>query len=122
MKDLSKFNKKTWIIGSLRRISGRYPFKYLTKAEARIERGLYTCAICKQPTRSKNIQVDHIVPVVGSEGFVDWDTFIERLFCEKEGFQAVCKCCHSDKTKSENAERKRIRSLTKVPKKRKLKG
>lgn len=122
MKDLSKFNKKTWIIGSLRRISGRYPFKYLTKSEARLERGLYVCSICKEPTRSKNIQVDHIEPVVGPEGFVDWNTFIERLFCDKDGFQAVCKFCHSLKTKDENAERKRIRQLTKPKKSVKIKG
>jgi 5-methylcytosine-specific restriction endonuclease McrA len=55
------------------------------------------------------MRADHIIPVVGPEGFQDWNTFIARLYVEKEGFQAVCKDCHKAKTKQENQERKRAK-------------
>jgi hypothetical protein len=51
------------------------------------------------------MRADHIVPVVGPEGFKDWNTFIERLYVEKEGFQAIDKDCHATKTNNERKER-----------------
>jgi hypothetical protein len=55
--------------------------------------------------------VDHIDPVVDPHtGFVDWNTYIERMFCELTGFQVLCFDCHSKKTSIERSiatERKR---------------
>jgi hypothetical protein len=48
--------------------------------------------------------VDHIDPVIDpAVGFVSWDTVIERLFCEVEGFQVLCWACHHAKTNEERA-------------------
>ena len=59
----------------------------------------YRCAICSGEFTSTNVQVDHIVPI-GRD--LDWNTFIEALFCEKDNLQVLCKSCHKEKTKSEN--------------------
>jgi hypothetical protein len=37
---------------------------------------------------------------------VSWDSFIERLFVEKDGYQALCVACHSVKTSKERLVRK----------------
>lgn len=52
--------------------------------------------------RRNNAAADHKTPVVDPNvGFVDWNTFIERLFCEEEGFQILCWECHTKVTKEE---------------------
>jgi 5-methylcytosine-specific restriction endonuclease McrA len=67
----------------------------------------YTCACCNKQYVAKDVQVDHVNPVVDtSTGFVSWDVYIDRLFCEKENLQVLCKPCHSDKTALEKTERK----------------
>lgn len=72
------------------------------------------CPECGQITPTYKMEVDHIEPIVRlSETFVDipWDTFIEeRLWCALENLRAMCGECHDDKTKIENAERKRIKA------------
>lgn len=59
--------------------------------------------------RVNNIQVDHVIPVIGPEGFVDWNTFIDRLFTTKDNFQVLCKACHDAKTKDEKELRNELR-------------
>lgn len=92
----------------------RWPPKHEVKKKARVERGKYLCNGCKQivPTsikvdgkRVNNIHVDHIDPVIDPHvGFEDWDTVIQRLFCEEEGLQVLCASCHKEVT----AEERRI--------------
>lgn len=69
------------------------------------------CSSCREEVPEKHTQVDHISPVVDPlVGFQGWDEYIERLFCEKENFQVLCKPCHEEKTNTEKAlaqERKR---------------
>lgn len=86
-----------------------------TLKEAKVARGLYLCNVCKQEVpvsrivngkRRKNIMVDHINPVVDpTTGFVDWNQFIENLFCERHNLQAICSACHDLKTKNERSLR-----------------
>jgi 5-methylcytosine-specific restriction endonuclease McrA len=67
----------------------------------------YLCAGCGFVFPAKGIQVDHIDPVVDPIiGFVDWNTFIDRLLCPKENLQVLCKECHLIKTKQEKLQRK----------------
>jgi 5-methylcytosine-specific restriction endonuclease McrA len=62
----------------------------------------YKCKSCKKEFILKDIQVDHINPVVNPHiGFQDWDTFIYNMFCERNGFQVLCKSCHKTKTDRE---------------------
>lgn len=66
----------------------------------------YTCASCKHEYPAKEVNVDHIIPVVCPvEGFKDWDTFVKRLFCTKENLQVLCSKCHTKKTKEERETR-----------------
>jgi len=58
----------------------------------------YRCRKCGKEFPQKQVQVDHTTPI----GSVDnWDSFIERLFCEADNLQVLCKPCHSKKTKKE---------------------
>lgn len=59
----------------------------------------YHCSSCKRAYPQKQVQVDHIVPI--GKG-LDWNTFIEKLFCERDNLQVLCKTCHKRKTKNEN--------------------
>jgi 5-methylcytosine-specific restriction endonuclease McrA len=66
----------------------------------------YFCAMCENEFTSKDMEVDHIKPVVSpTKGFVSWDSFIENLFCEADNLQAICKSCHKEKSKKETQKR-----------------
>ena|SRR3990167_59042 len=60
----------------------------------------YKCSLCEKEFTSTNIQIDHKDPIGTCNS---WDLFIEKLFCEVENLQAVCKTCHKIKTKKEQA-------------------
>jgi 5-methylcytosine-specific restriction endonuclease McrA len=64
----------------------------------------YTCAACKKDYPLKNVQVDHIKPVV-PKNFTTWDDFIARLYCEAKWLQVLCKPCHKTKTAEERKKR-----------------
>jgi len=81
---------------------------------ARTRRGYYRCACCQKEIpatvkegrkRVNNKFVDHIEPAVPVTGWTTWDDYIERLFCEIENLQLLCKECHDLKSKEEMAER-----------------
>lgn len=66
----------------------------------------YLCNVCKNYVGSTMVAVDHIVPVISvDEGFVDFNTFIERLFCDASNLQVVCDDCHQKKTNAERIAR-----------------
>lgn len=67
----------------------------------------FKCAKCKKDWPRTKIQVDHKDPI-GS--CATWDEFVERLFCEVENLQVLCKTCHSIKTKKE-----RTKNVKKTP-------
>lgn len=108
-----------FVVSALRQASQRWPQKHLALAEARVERGVYKCASCSRlgpktlpPEKGKkrkrnNAVVDHIEPVVPTDtGFTTWDSFINRLFCEKENLQVLCYECNKRKCATEREERK----------------
>lgn len=94
----------------------RWPVKYAVIKAAFVDKrtnpktgrqaSFYKCSSCKQDFPLKEVQVDHINPVIPKEGFSTWDDVIERLFCEQDGLQLLCKACHSIKSKKENDERR----------------
>lgn len=106
----------SFIKSALRTASVRWPPRYTTLSEAFVEIKInpesgrmakhYKCAKCRKDFPSKNIEISHKETVVPLEGFKSWDDTIERLFCEKEGLEALCKDCHKEITKEENAARK----------------
>lgn len=97
---------RSWLMSGLRKISRFWEPAKECLRKARIARGMYTCNMCKKVTQTREIKIDHINPVIPVEGFKDWDDVVKRLFCEEDGFQAICKECHDIKTKSENDKRK----------------
>ena len=64
--------------------------------KAKISPGLYLCAKCKKKFVLKEIQVDHIIEI---GKFVNFNVFIDKLFCNVENLQCLCKSCHKNKTK-----------------------
>lgn len=118
-----KEDKKVWtqarvhsfIVSVLRAGSRRWPAKYETLNEAKTTKKInsktgrlaqhYKCKACKEEFPAKDVQVDHKRPVVDPKvGFVDWNTFIERLFCEKKNFQVLCTSCHKLKSAKEKQQ------------------
>jgi len=111
----ARFN--SFIKSALRAASSRWPVKYVVLKEAATEKKInwktgrvaqhYQCASCKEEFPLKEVQVDHINPVINpATGFVSWDEVITRMFCEKEGFQVLCKVCHAAKTLAERQHKK----------------
>ena len=116
-KEWTEGRKKSFVTSVLRAGSRRWPPKYETLNEAKTEKKInvktgrlaqhYLCKKCKQDFPAKEVQIDHIKPVIDPKvGFVSWDVFIERLYCDKKNFQCLCVACHKNKTKKESIARK----------------
>jgi len=114
-------NLKTFLLPKLRRISYLWPSRKQAKIASRVERGRYKCAICNNLFGPTEVSMDHISPVVDLTGFVDWNTYIERLFCDISGYQSLCSACHDSKTNRENGIRKMVKAELKTTKKGKKK-
>ncbi len=70
----------------------------------------YQCAECKNWFSDKEIAVDHIVECGSLSKAEDLPVFVERLFCEVEGLQILCKdICHKKKTDEYLANKKLIK-------------
>lgn len=113
----------------LRLASLESPYKQSALEKAKVDIATHECAKCgsyiysgvsnenykklkeKHPSkkfkRGKS-ECDHIESVVEvGVGFVDWNTYIERLFCTEDGYQILCSDCHKEKSLKENKKRKR---------------
>ena len=108
----ARFN--SFIKSILRSGSRRWEPKYTTLNEActgvktNVKTGRqakhFKCNCCGKDYPSKDVQVDHIMPVINPEtGFLTWDDVIENMFCEKEKLQVLCYECHAIKTASEKS-------------------
>ena len=102
-----------FIRGALRRAATRYPVKYQVKDAARRpkpegtpgrHRFEFNCNHCDGWFKEADTEVDHIVPAGSLRDFDDLAGFCERLFCEPDNLQLLCKKCHRTKT---NEERKK---------------
>lgn len=102
----------SFIKSALRSASQRWPPKFLALKEAFTGKKInsktgriashYQCGECKKDHPAKDVQVDHINPVIDPLiGFVSWDDVIDKMFCEEDGFQILCKPCHLIKTHAE---------------------
>ena len=100
----------------------RWPVKYESMKRSQVGKKIneetgrlamhHECAHCKGHFPSKQMAEDHIDPVVDpAVGFVDWNTYIERLFVELDNFQSLCKECHTKKTNTEKEIAKRRRNV-----------
>lgn len=124
---MTKYNSGKWtqarfnsfIKSALRSASQRWPPKFEAMNEACIgaqknkKTGRlakhYKCNNCKKAFPATDIQLDHINPVVDPDkGFVTWDELIIRMFCERDGYQVLCKPCHQEKSAKEKTLRKSV--------------
>ena len=111
---------KNFIISLLRAGSRKWPPRAKVLGQAKTEKKInsksgrlaqhYLCNACKKDFPQKDVNVDHVIPVVSpEEGFVDWNTYIPRMFCEEENLQVLCSRCHTKKS----TEEKKVRSASK---------
>ena len=120
-------------IGKIRRnlekIWVHCPERTKAKKRAKIDTALYKCEIksCNKAVydgvSDKNyqktvekwpkhdiirgvIEIDHIDPVIDPKnGFVDWNTYMERRWVPAECYQAICRECHLEKSAIEDEQR-----------------
>jgi cytochrome c553 len=113
---------RSFITSTLRGGMRRWPPKWKALKEAELGRKTnkksgklamhYRCACCHNEYTSKDVQVDHVEPVVNpTTGFVSWDVYIDRMFCNSVNLQVLCKTCHNTKTAKEKDDAKRGRSV-----------
>ena len=106
--------KHSFIVSVLRTGTRRWPPKFETLNEAKTEKKTnvktgrlaqhFQCAICQAEFPATGVQVDHVNPIVGIDGFTTWDIYINNMFCEKENLQVLCIACHKSKTQGERTE------------------
>lgn len=119
----AKFN--SFIKNNLRSATRKWAPIQQCKKRANVGRGLYKCDCCENvvpPTiydedkrkRVKNIFVDHTIPIIDpAVGFTTWDSCIERMFCDSDNLQLLCKDCHTVKSAEEIAVAKERRRRAK---------
>lgn len=117
---------KRQIISYARRISGSWQPKQNVKKQSQVAPALHRCSKCgslnyegeseknfqKYVTDYPNdivnfdgIEMDHIQPVVQVSGWTTWDDFFKSLFCDEDGYRALCHSCHHAKSCHENSHR-----------------
>ena len=116
----ARFN--SFIKGILRRGSTKWGVKYDVLNEAK--RGKiknkktgrlaehYECNECHKLFPLKEVAVDHVILIIQDE-FTSWDDVIEKMFCEKDNLQVLCKSCHKRKSFEEGRIRREHRSKNK---------
>jgi len=112
---------KAFIINTLRRASYRWKNRGEAKKRYKVKVGEfktgrakygYSCAKCKLVFKSGEVQMDHLYAVVDPiKGFVGFDEYILRMFCDEENFICLCSGCHDEKTAVEREYRKKFKDL-----------
>jgi hypothetical protein len=96
----------SFVRSALRRAFTRWPPNYAARKDARQtysgpnkrQQWQFKCALCGGWWMQKETQIDHKIECGSLRAFSDLSGFVERLFCEKDGLQVVCKKCHQEKT------------------------
>jgi|ERR1700677_524869 len=120
MAKKTPFNQNSVLRGAIRRAFSRSPLLKEILNESRREVPRYKmdgtrykvdsvqrqCQVCNEWVGASHIAVDHIIPVIPIDGtFVDWNTFVDRVWCGCENLQRICDTCHQIKTNKERFER-----------------
>lgn len=114
---------KQFVTSALRRASYRWPPRYMTLKRAHKARNAYECEKCKGIFPKKEVQLDHIIPVVDPlKGFTNFDDYVYRMFAADGGWSVLCTGCHDTKTQEENGIRRGVKVKKERPKKVKKKA
>lgn len=116
---VARFN--SFVKSALRSASQRWPPKYKCLHAAKVGKKInwktsrvaehYKCNSCNKEFVLKDVQVNHISPVVPLTGFTTWDEVIERLFCEQDKLEVLCIPCHKEVSKREKELRKEFNTV-----------
>lgn len=121
MKSKKPKTLKQFLIPVLRRASLRWPAKIQARKDARVvvDDGFYKnnkprtkiMYKCQHPECGKLVdkdhsQIDHKIAVVKTEGFTNWEDYVNSLFCELENLWLLCLDCHSLKGEVEQSDRR----------------
>ena len=123
---------RSFIVSALRSATLRWGPKWACIDKAFVRLGpnpktgrmckLHRCASCAELFPKGDMKADHILPVIDPvEGFVGWDSYISRMFCEADGWQALCGPCHDRKTAAERAMRDGALKIVSAPRSRQTK-
>ena len=125
----NKTHLKNRIIQLLRKLTWSWQPIADAENEAKVDAALFECNICgkyvykgKSKKNLKKLQdkypkkivemgtvyKDHINPVIEpgkKTKDLTFDEIIDRMFCEKDNIQCLCKTCHDKKTEEERTKR-----------------
>lgn len=119
-KKRKPLNLKNYLIPRLRRVWLTWPERttVVNRCKVYIHEGTYKngkermrvykkCENCGKLCADGDYQVNHIIPVIDpAVGFVDWNTYIERLLCSSDNLNLLCTECHDEETKRQRATKK----------------
>lgn len=77
----------------------------------------YKCNICAKNTKQKDINIDHLSPVIEigkSNSDYNLEQIFQRIDCEVDNLQVLCENCHDEKSKAENALRLQCKAAEKM--------
>lgn len=117
-------NRNNFIKAKIRFASLKWPPRSDSLKLAKKGVNQYECAMCNGLFERKKVQIDHVESVVPIDndwpyGYIDWNIYLPRLFCDVDGFQILCEACHSSKSQMEDAMRAGFREKKRVDKKKK---
>lgn len=101
---------KAFIRSALRGAWSRYPVKFqVLREDRKTVKGKkhkyeHKCNACKKWYPQQEIQVDHIEPCGGWD-YDELGDWVQRLLCEPDDVQKLCKPCHQKKTNEERKSR-----------------
>lgn len=118
---------RTFVMQLLRRGTYRWPGRFNSLKKANQGRNQYLCAGCGGIFKKKEINLDHIEPVIPVEGTEDFNVIIERMYAMEDGWQVLCsvpsesnggkpKGCHGEKTEIENEQRRDVKKVSRKKK------
>lgn len=67
------------------------------------------CHQCDKFIPTYLIEIDHRVPIIPVDKSLEdmsWDDLVDRIWCDSDNLNTLCKDCHKVKTKAENKERR----------------
>lgn len=118
MKNPSNPKERSLVMGAIRRVFSRSELRrkalelsiveYRDEGRKRVTKWS-RCPECLGYIPTYLMQVDHVLPIIHLEETLEglnWDLVIDRVWCEISNLRAICKTCHSIKTKAENKERR----------------
>lgn len=126
LKKPSSNKERNLIKGALRRVFSRSELRrqaqdaallkdYHDPSRKRVTRW-GKCSSCQKLEPLYLLVVDHkepVVPIDSSLDEMDWNTVVDRLWCDEKNLQAICKPCHHSKSALETKERAKIKKLKK---------